>query len=194
MARDRFEAIHHTMFHVSDNDEKKAKDKIEQFMNELIHQFQAAFYPFQNVSIVEMLIKYKGRWKNKQYNPPKSDFSNSEKIFEYLFSPLGSGHHVFADKFYTTYSLIQYLTNKKYFYRGTIQSNQKNFLDEIKQPVVKYQERKYGRRFLVVLWKDKNARKPVIAVSSKFVKGSVEVCTKWGKKTNKPDMICNYNQ
>ena len=37
-------------------------------------------------------------------------------------------------------------------------------------------------------------RKPVIAVSSKFVKESVEVCTKCGKKTNKPDMIHNYNQ
>ena len=53
------------MLHVSENDEKKAKDKIELFMNELIHQFRAAFYPFQDVSIDEMVIKYKGRWKNK---------------------------------------------------------------------------------------------------------------------------------
>ena len=58
------------MLHVSDNDEKKAKDKIEPFMNKLIHQFQAAFYPFQDVSI-EMVINFKDRWKNKQYNPNK---------------------------------------------------------------------------------------------------------------------------
>ena len=67
MARDRFEATHHTMLHVSDNDKKNANDKIEPFMNELIHQFQAASNPFQE----EMVIKYNGRWKNKQYNPNK---------------------------------------------------------------------------------------------------------------------------
>ena len=49
---------------------------------------------------------------------------------------------MFADRLYTTYSLLQYLANKKYFYTGNIQfqSNQKNFPDEIKWPVVKYQE------------------------------------------------------
>ena len=112
-------------------------------------------------------------------------------------SPLGSGHHVFAGRFYTIYLLIQYLTDKKYFYTGTIQRNQKNFPGEIKRPAVKYQEQKYYRSdkgFLVVLCKDKRATKPVIALSSKFVKGSVEVCTKCSKKTNKPDMIYNCNQ
>ena len=112
-------------------------------------------------------------------------------------SPLGSGHHIFADRFYTTYSLLQYLTDKKYFYTGTVQSNRKNFPDEIKRPPVKYQEQKYYRTdkgFLVVLWKDKKSRKPVIAVSSKYLKGSAEVCAKHGKKTNNPDMIHNYNQ
>ena len=112
-------------------------------------------------------------------------------------SPLGSGHHVFADRFDTTYLLIQYLIDKKCFYTGTIQSNKKNFSDEIKWPAVKYQEQKYYRSdkgFLVILWKDKRARKLVIAVSNKFVKGSVEVCTKYSKKTNKPDMIHNCNQ
>ena len=147
------------MLHVSDNDEKKAKDKIEPFMNKLIHQFQAAFYPFQDVSIDEMVINFKDRWKNKQYNPNKptnycikthgdnatgyafniltyfgsatsynpaiGDFGNSEKIFEHILSPRGSGHYVFEDRFYTTYSFFQYLTDKKYFYTGTIQSNRK---------------------------------------------------------------------
>ena len=139
MTRDEFEAIHHTMVHLSDNDKKKANDKIEPFMNELIHQFQATFYPFQDVSIDEVVTKYKSKWKSKQYNPNKpskyyiktyivcdsttgyafniltyfgsdtsynpamSDFGNSEKIFEYLLSPLGSGHYVFADRFYITY-------------------------------------------------------------------------------------------
>ena len=57
------------------------------------------------------------------YNPAMSDFGTCEKIFDYLLSPLCSGHHVFADRFYTTYSLLQYLTDKKYFYTGTVQCN-----------------------------------------------------------------------
>ena len=59
------------------------------------------------------------------------------------------------------------------------------------------QEQKHYRSdkgFLVVLWKDKKAWKPVIAVSRKFVKESVEVCTKRGKKTNKSNTIHNYSQ
>ena len=33
----------------------------------------------------------------------KEDFNvgNSEKIFEYLMRPLGTGHHIFADRYYT---------------------------------------------------------------------------------------------
>ena len=61
MTRDRFAAIHHTMLHVYEKDQKKAKDKTEPFMNELIHQFQATFYPFEHVSLDKMVIKYKGR-------------------------------------------------------------------------------------------------------------------------------------
>ena len=34
----------------------------------------------------------------------------SEKIFEYLFHLLGKGHHIYADRYYTTHSLIRYLT------------------------------------------------------------------------------------
>ena len=97
------------------------------------------------------------------YNPAKSDFANSENIFEYLLSPLGSGHHVFAGRFYTIYLLIQYLTDKKYFYTGTIQSNQKSFPDEIKRPAVKYQEQKYYRSvkdFLLFYVKTREQQSP----------------------------------
>ena len=40
-------------------------------MNKLIQNLQNAFYPYENVSIDEMVIKYKGRWKNGQYNAAK---------------------------------------------------------------------------------------------------------------------------
>ena len=40
-------------------------------MKNLITNYQKAFYPYENVSIDKMVIKFKGRWKNKQYNPSK---------------------------------------------------------------------------------------------------------------------------
>jgi hypothetical protein len=40
-------------------------------MNKLIEKFQAAFYPYMNVAIDEMVIGWKGRWKYKQYNSSK---------------------------------------------------------------------------------------------------------------------------
>ena len=48
MAIERFEVIHHTMLHVSDINEKKAKEKIEPFLNMLVKRFQGAFHPSQN--------------------------------------------------------------------------------------------------------------------------------------------------
>ncbi|XP_033113704.1 uncharacterized protein LOC117114216 [Anneissia japonica] len=69
-SRDRFEVIYHTMLHASDID-ALSKDKIEPFLNKLLEKFQEAFYPFQNLSLDEMVIGWKGRWKYKQYNASK---------------------------------------------------------------------------------------------------------------------------
>ena len=134
------------MLHISDINVKKAKEKIEPFLNMVVKHFQGAFHPFQNISIYEIVIKYKGIWRNKQCNPSKPskyhmktfgvcdsttgyaqnilthfvretsynediiDATMSEKVFEYLLSPLGTGHQVFADRYYTTYKLLAYMT------------------------------------------------------------------------------------
>ena len=67
---DWFQTIYQTMLHVSPSNSEK-KEKIETFLNKIVSNFQKSFYPFQNVPIDEMVIHYKGRWKNKQYNPSK---------------------------------------------------------------------------------------------------------------------------
>ena len=41
------------------------------------------------------------------------DTGQSEKIFHSLLKPLGTGHHLFADRYYTTHKLIEYLIVKK---------------------------------------------------------------------------------
>ena len=46
---------------------------------------------------------------------------------------------------------------------------------------------------LLVMWKDKKASKPVVAVSTKDVAGSVDVITLRGTMDLKPSIIQNYN-
>ena len=43
------------------------KNKIK-FLESLMNSFQRAYYPSQNVSIDEMVIGFRGRWKNRQFN------------------------------------------------------------------------------------------------------------------------------
>lgn len=69
-SRDRFMAIYHTMLHAGDACAQK-KEKIEPFMTLLIDNFKKAFYPFEDLSIDEMVIGFKGRWANKQFNASK---------------------------------------------------------------------------------------------------------------------------
>ncbi|XP_005091357.1 piggyBac transposable element-derived protein 4 [Aplysia californica] len=68
--RQRFQDIYHSMLHAGDKD-AEGKDKIEPFMNLLLGKFRGAFYPFQELSIDEMVIGFKGRWQFKQFNASK---------------------------------------------------------------------------------------------------------------------------
>ena len=69
-SRNRFQLIYNTMLHVSEPD-SEGQSKIEPFIKLLLESFQDAYYPFKDVSIDEMVIGYKGRWKHKQYNKTK---------------------------------------------------------------------------------------------------------------------------
>jgi len=74
-SRNRFELLYSSMLHASggEEDEKSKKDKIEPFLNTLLKNFQAAFYPWEDLSIDEMVVKWKGRSKYKMYNPNKPE-------------------------------------------------------------------------------------------------------------------------
>ena len=62
------------------------------------------------------LLVYFG--KETSYNPDlDQDSGQSEKVFEYLLRPVGTGHHVYADRYYTTQKLVEFLTGRSiYFY------------------------------------------------------------------------------
>ena len=231
--RNRFEMIYSTMLHATTvEDEIEKKDKIEPFLNSLLTKFQDAFYPGQNLSIDEMVVKWKGRSKYKMYNPNKPekyhlktfglcdsatgytyslliyfgqdtsyagelDKGQSEKIFHFLMQSLGTGHHIFADRYYTTHKLIEYLSSRNTFYTGTLMTNRKGFPKEMETfKKLGHKESVYYRSdegILLCAWKDKKARKPVVAVSTFAVKSESEVVTKRGKEVTKPDMIHDYN-
>ena len=57
MSRERYKAIYHTMLHAGGIDETNAQEKIKPFLNKLATNFQAAYYPYQDVSIDEMVIQ-----------------------------------------------------------------------------------------------------------------------------------------
>ena len=70
MPRKRFEAIYHTFLQAGGVNAEK-QDKIEPFLEKLCESFQRAYYPSKCLSIDEMVIGFRGRWKNKQYNATK---------------------------------------------------------------------------------------------------------------------------
>ena len=70
--------------------------------------------------------------KDTSYNDD-TERGQSEKIFKYLLTSHGSGHHIFADRYYTTHTLLMYLTSNRMYYAGTLMANRNNFLPEIKK-------------------------------------------------------------
>ncbi|GFR77129.1 PiggyBac transposable element-derived protein 4 [Elysia marginata] len=62
--------IFSSMLHVGNKD-FEGKEKIEPFLNDLVTNFNKVYYPFQNLSLDEMVIGFTGRWQFKQYNASK---------------------------------------------------------------------------------------------------------------------------
>lgn len=57
MPQTRYEVIHHTILCCGEVDETRSKSKIEPFLNKLVTRFQEVYYPFQELSIDEIMIK-----------------------------------------------------------------------------------------------------------------------------------------
>ena len=227
-ARDRFQDIFHTMLHAGD-EEAEGKDKIEPFMNLLLTKFRAAFYPFRELSIDEMVIGFKGRWQYKQYNAskpskyhiktfglcdaatgyviniltyfgsdtsydPEADKTSGQavQIFSTLLAHVGKGHKIFADRYYTTRALIDFLLEKHQYYTGTLQENRVGFAPQLKQLSLQHREMQWFLKsddsILCVGFRDKKAKKKVLMVSTDAEVGTTQV-----KDRTKPTMVHIYN-
>ena len=167
-SRNTFQLIFHTMLHAAAPD-AEGKAKIEPFVVDLLTQYQNSFYPYEHVSIDEMVIGWKGRFAHKQYNATKpdkyhiksfglcdsitgyvinlliyfgantsynpetdTDSSQAVRVFSKLLEPLNAKHHIYADRYYTSTPLLEYLQSKNFNYTGTININRKGFPVDIK--------------------------------------------------------------
>ena len=74
-----------------------------------------------NTGYVVNLLTYFG--SETSYRPLlDADSGQAKKIFHTLMEPLGSGHHIYDDRYYTTYELIEFLLSRKTNYTGTVQT------------------------------------------------------------------------
>ena len=227
--RDRFELIFHAMLHVSSTAQAEGKDKIEPFMNALIANFNHAFYPFQSLSLDEMVIGWTGRWIYKQYNASKpkkyhiktfglcdantgyvvniltyfgrdtsyshesdGDGAMAVRVFQTLLQVVGKGHHIFADRFYTTRKLVDHLKENSTYYTGTLIANRKGFPKAIQTDIPDLTKKKcyatIDKSILLTSFRDKKAKKPVIVVSTSANTTDVMV-----KGKSKPSVVNQYN-
>ncbi|KAI8794715.1 piggyBac transposable element-derived protein 4 [Biomphalaria glabrata] len=78
------------------------------------------------------LLTYYG--KNTSFDPNSDKYGGQAvQIFRTLLGVIGRGYHVFADRFYTTRKLVDYLLSEEQYYTGTVQTTRKGFPDEIKK-------------------------------------------------------------
>ncbi|GFN77996.1 PiggyBac transposable element-derived protein 4 [Plakobranchus ocellatus] len=229
-ARERFEAIYQTMVHAGES-QATGKAKIEPFIRSIMKRCQECFTPGQNLSIDEMIIGFKGRWKYRQFNASKphkyhvksfglvdsstgyvcelliyfgseTSFSpeldptssHAVKIFKTLLEPVGKGHHIFADRFYTTKALVMFLLQEKQYYTGTLQTNRKGFPNDLKTLKLAHKQSRYWKqndgKIICCAFKDKKAKKHVTMVSTKTIVANVEV----RPGVSKPQVVHTYNQ
>ncbi|CAG5117243.1 unnamed protein product, partial [Candidula unifasciata] len=116
---------------------------------------------------------------------------DAEDIFRTLLSPLGTGYHIFADKWYTTRSLINSLLDKQYHYTGQVQAGREGFPAALINMELEPMESRYwlllDESLLCVTWLGRKDQEPVTIVSSK----AVEEVKAPGK--SKPIIIDKYN-
>nr|KAI8733874.1 piggyBac transposable element-derived protein 4-like [Biomphalaria glabrata] len=101
--------------------------------------------------------------KNTSFDPNSDkDGGQAVQIFRTLLGVIGRGYHVFADRFFTTRKLVDYLLSEEQYYTGTVQFTRKGFPDEIKK-LTRHKESRYWataeEKLLVVSWQDKKAKK-----------------------------------
>jgi hypothetical protein len=129
------------------------------------------------------------------YDPAAdTDSGMAVTLFDTLLRHVGTGHHIFADRYYTTAALVRHLLEKKIYYTGTLNTNRKDFTPQLTTLCLKHMESRNfldtGNKVLVTAFRDKKAKKHCVLVSTK---ATVADYTHPVKNKTKPLVINNYN-
>jgi len=110
----------------------------------------------------------------------------------HLVSPyLGEGHHVFCDWFYSSIPLVQTLAEQQTHYTGTIVKNRVGLPDAIRSPFTLGNDATMQfccERLMVIAWRAKSKKSPVIMISSSCSAAMTEV---QNRKTEKASVCKN---
>ena len=82
------------------------------------------------------LLTYFG--KETSFLPHDVTAGQAEKVFHTLLNNIDAGHHVFADRYYTTQNLVDYMLGRNLHFTRTLNINRKNFAPELKTLKLKH--------------------------------------------------------
>ena len=105
---------------------------------------------------------------------------------------LGKGYTVFADNYYNSVKLTNFMSKKQTYICGTLRSDRKGNPKEVVSKKLKKGEVEWKRRETVVVskWKDK---RDVLTISNKHKLELVPVKNKRGEVRMKPNIVRDYN-
>ena len=144
--------------------------------------------------VINLLVYFGSNTDYRSTDDPKS--GNAKKVFHTFLEPLGTGHHVFADRFYTSYELVDFLLKRRTHYTGTLDLRRKDFPPELKTLKLEMGERQdflnEKKTILCTAFRDKKAKKHFVVVSTKSTYANVSVKNKRSTKI-KPSNVNSYN-
>ena len=115
----------------------------------------------------------------------------------HLVSPyFGKGHHVFADRFYSSIPLVQTLAKHNTHFTGTIIKNCVSLPDPIRAPFRLGDDETMQLRcesLLVIAWRAKSKKTPVIMISSSCTAAMMDIRRRNGEVVRKPVAVNDYN-
>jgi len=150
-----------------------------------------------NMGYMLNILVFTGAQMLDDANPQVRSLPVLTRSVLHLVSPyLGKGHHVVADCFYSSLPLVDTLAEHNTTYTGTINKNRVGLPKAIRAP---FSLRDGGsirfrsERLMVIAWRAKLEKVPVIITSSSLPATMTQVSNRRGENMTKPLAIDTYN-
>ncbi|KAF2902808.1 hypothetical protein ILUMI_03379 [Ignelater luminosus] len=215
---DGFELLLAT-WHFSDNDDPSLENdrlrKLSPLIRNLVQKYQDVYIPDQKLCIDETIVPFRGRLRFRQYMKNKklkfgikayklccdggymynlqvycgSDCvqggqASANVVFSLMAGLFSSGRQLYTDNYYTSVSLATELLDKTTHLIGTLTSNRKYNPKEVVQKKLKAKE----------VFAQENEAGIVVLMLSTVHKDDLKQVKQRGGKTDKPEVVVDYNQ